>query len=611
MAMALQLSAAAAQPRAPPAPIGLRGCNTICGNVSVLYPFGLSPGCYWPGLNLTCDTSHGGPSRLLVGDGTLRVTSISLYDSDAGPTASGEPIRTTPRGASPCTSLCAKKFDSSGNFFTDTRDVKYVPSGDCSGTSGCCRSPVTMPAPPREVQAMWFHSGSGTAEEKQLPVNVFVAEKGWIGNMSVRADEVREVPFVLKWSVMQGLPPGPELDDMSECNDEVRRRLCRSKNSICWNANPGPGYTCQCEVGYHGNPYLAGAGGCKDINECNFSRKHNGCFGECINTIGSMSCQCPHGTYGFPSVKGGCAKIKSTTDDAPWPTVTPAPIAQPNDCNDTCGDVLVPYPFGFSPSHCSLPGLNLTCDTSHGGTPRLLLDDVTLQVINISLSDSTVRVIHHTRITPFDVTSKYSRVGIKSALNSQVPGIGESYVLSGKNELVLFGNGVWPPYIDECKITPTRCFGTCKNLPGKYKCRCRFGTFGNPNKPHGCVNLLIILSASAASSPVILLLGLGIMLVPRKIEQHRMKLKKQKYFKQNRGQLLQQLMSQRTDIAETMIIPLDELAKATNNFDKARELGGGGHGTVYKGILSDLHVVAIKKSKITVQKEIDEFINEG
>ena len=95
-----------------------------------------------------------------------------------------------------------------------------------------------------------------------------------------------------------------------------------------------------------------------------------------------------------------------------------------------------------------------------------------------------------------------------------------------------------------------------------------------------------------------------------KLTARKKKWQRQRFFNQNRGQLLQQLVAHRTDIAERMIITLEELEKATNNFDKSRELGSGGHGTVYKGILTSQHVVAIKKSKIVIQREIDHFINE-
>lgn len=106
----------------------------------------------------------------------------------------------------------------------------------------------------------------------------------------------------------------------------------------------------------------------------------------------------------------------------------------------------------------------------------------------------------------------------------------------------------------------------------------------------------------------ILLLILGALLVRRKLIVWKARKSREFFFKQNRGLLLQRLVDK--DIAEKMMFRLEEIQKATNNFEEARKLGGGGHGTVYKGVLSDQSVVAIKKSKFVIQREIDDFINE-
>ncbi|CAL4918032.1 unnamed protein product [Urochloa decumbens] len=169
--------------------------------------------------------------------------------------------------------------------------------------------------------------------------------------------------------------------------------------------------------------------------------------------------------------------------------------------------------------------------------------------------------------------------------------------------------------INECKQPPevNGCFGDCTNTDGGFICKCPPRTRGDHTQRGGCVTSAFTGFSAAiglgSGAGLILLVLVGIF-VARKIKHRRARKLKQMFFTQNRGQLLHQLVSQSADIAERMIITLDELAKATNNFDKSREIGGGGHGIVYKGILSDLRVVAIKKSKITVQKEIDEFINE-
>ncbi|BAT09408.1 Os09g0561450 [Oryza sativa Japonica Group] len=171
--------------------------------------------------------------------------------------------------------------------------------------------------------------------------------------------------------------------------------------------------------------------------------------------------------------------------------------------------------------------------------------------------------------------------------------------------------------INECeRAKEYPCFGVCINTLGSYQCSCPPGTSGNATIQTGCVktNQALttgsIIGIGVGSGAGILVMALGATFLTHRIKNRRARMLRQKFFKQNRGHLLEQLVSQKADIAERMIIPLAELEKATNNFDESRKLGGGGHGTVYKGILSDLHVVAIKKSKVAVQREIDEFINE-
>ncbi|GMH04317.1 hypothetical protein Nepgr_006156 [Nepenthes gracilis] len=53
-----------------------------------------------------------------------------------------------------------------------------------------------------------------------------------------------------------------------------------------------------------------------------------------------------------------------------------------------------------------------------------------------------------------------------------------------------------------------------------------------------------------------------------------------------------------------------ELEKATNNFDESRELGDGGFGAVYYGVLPDGRVVAVKRLYENHYRRIGQFMNE-
>ncbi|KAL9333021.1 hypothetical protein Peur_073160 [Populus x canadensis] len=133
--------------------------------------------------------------------------------------------------------------------------------------------------------------------------------------------------------------------------------------------------------------------------------------------------------------------------------------------------------------------------------------------------------------------------------------------------------------IDECKYPEKHtCYGKCHNTIGDYECKCSLGMRGDGKV--GCQFSTIIAVIGAIVSLVIICLLLFMILSKRR---------KDKNFRENGGTVLKH--------QRVRIFSEAELTKATNNYDDDKKLGEGGFGSVYKGVLADRTVVAVKKSK--------------
>ncbi|KAG2652524.1 hypothetical protein PVAP13_1NG358638 [Panicum virgatum] len=537
----------------------LAHCPTSCGDVKFSYPFGIGPGCFRQGLELTCDHTDR-PPRLLLGNSNIQVTYISIGNSTAGASTVGYNITMSPgtgtysRSWKTPTEGVMISFENtsplgvyiSGDNITDligscisicTDDTQTMERANAAvGCNGIGCSQIYLPAdlPTFTINLVCSNSTRAEQDKALSKVKVFLSYE----YRFVVSDLFSASIFHFAITDQPNCERAQLIKDSYACNDE----------SKCYDRPSAWGYNCFCRNS-EGNPYVV----------------------------------------------DGCVIRQADYN----PT-------QKENCTRSCGNMPIPFPFGNEEGCYASDNFRLNC------TPR----DVTVldrgyaqyRVTNVSLDGGFLAVsnkLNETssnnmeRIIYNNYNGPYGR--FEGHFKSVVDGI---FYFSEEDEIIN-----WVVTNLTCQQAMERS-GTyacvshnshCQNVArGKtlygYLCKCNDGFKGNPYLQNKCTGIAIGVACGLSS----IVVALGAIALTRKWKKGIQRRIRRAYFKKNQGLLLEQLISNKSTTEKTKIFSLDELVEATNNFNVTRVLGCGGHGTVYKGILSDQRVVAIKKSKIVV-----------
>ncbi|VAH83937.1 unnamed protein product [Triticum turgidum subsp. durum] len=611
----------------PPATIATvttarRNCPDTCGYHLIPFPFGVGPSCSLPGFNLTCAVDkQTNDSHPMLGNSMLEVSFPSdVPDSYLFTTSISYTVKMIPgvRDYSIHWEAPARPFAISGwsnislfvvgcgvraSLFIDNSAVE---AGNCSVvcaeaqvmeklTVGTCDAMVGLGCCFIDIQVnlraftLDISRINGSPSSKQVQAYMSDSMDPSFTPIGAYSGFQYSGTVQLDWSI----PYQPKLPNCKRAMEDKESYACISNHSKCEDSPIG-GYICYCQSGaMEGNAYIYG-----------------GC----------------HNPPAYDSIQ---------------------PRA---DCPTSCNNVSTPFPFGTELGCFAKPHLYLKCIPT-AALPVLQLTDRTL-VTDISIGGGVLQI--HGISEPDDFMS-----------DSDHP----LYALSGEGERRMVKWAIDNMTCEHAKMNKSdyRCFSThsdCVDVTDDrtlrhigYRCKCSSGFEGNPYLQDACTDtnechqpdkyickgicqnsfgsytctscprgtdfnsvmgkckpttIILGVTIGLSSGGGILFLAAIVAILTRRWKGNVQKRLRKRHFRKNRGILLEQLISsdQSASDAGTKIFSLEELQKATNNFDHTRVIGRGGHGTVYKGILTDQRVVAIKKSTLAMISEINEFINE-